>query len=52
MMIGGGHAADERTKPLLEACATDVVHVGTLGSAMSLRMNTRPRSGPSRRVTA
>ena len=38
MMIGGGHAADERTKPLLEACATDVVHVGPLGSAMSLKI--------------
>ena len=38
MMIGGGDAADERTKPLLEACATDVVHVGPLGSAMSLKI--------------
>ena len=37
MMIGGGDAADERTKPLLQACATDVVHVGPLGSAMSSR---------------
>ena len=38
MMIGGGDAADERIKPLLEACATDVVHVGPLGSAMSLKI--------------
>jgi 3-hydroxyisobutyrate dehydrogenase len=38
MMIGGGDAADERTRPLLEACATDVVHVGPLGSAMSLKI--------------
>ena len=38
MMVGGADAADERTKPLLEACATDVVQVGPLGSAMSLKI--------------
>jgi 3-hydroxyisobutyrate dehydrogenase len=38
MMIGGEHAAAERTKPLLEAYATDVIHVGPLGSAMSLKI--------------
>jgi 3-hydroxyisobutyrate dehydrogenase len=38
MMIGGGHAVDDRIKPLLEAYATDVVHVGPTGSAMSLKI--------------
>jgi 3-hydroxyisobutyrate dehydrogenase len=38
MMIGGGQAGDDRIKPLLDACATDVVHVGPLGSAMSLKI--------------
>jgi 3-hydroxyisobutyrate dehydrogenase len=38
MMIGGGHAVDDRLQPLLEACATDVVHVGPIGSAMSLKI--------------
>ncbi len=37
-MIGEGRRRRRAHQPLLEACATDVVHVGPLGSAMSLKI--------------